>query len=100
MLRHMIISAVVSVGLAGVAHAQDLPVPGTAYFELHAARDQMGLNIKQFEALETFQKTLMSGEDETLLNRNVPQGLCHEGMDVICALFPATFGTWGQGGDQ
>jgi hypothetical protein len=99
MLRQTLTSVVLSLGLCGAASAQDLPVPGTAYFELHAAHDQMGLNMKQFEALLTFQKTLMSGADETLLNRNVPEGLCLEGMDAICALFPATFGTWGQGGE-
>lgn len=71
--------------------------------QLGQAKADLLRNIEQFEMIQAYQNRLaqaMSQGESTLTDRTLPGGLCLEGMDAICALFPATFGIWGQGGDQ
>lgn len=82
--------------------APSLVFADDALDQLDQATAQMHRNMEQIAVIHAYQERLLGAmkEDEgALVGRTLPDGLCLDGMGAICALFPATFGTWGQGGE-
>lgn len=74
----------------------------SAIDQVDQAQAELLRNVEQFKIIRTYQvrlaDALQQGES-ALVDRTLPDGLCIEGMDVVCEMFPATFGVWGQGSD-
>lgn len=79
-----------------------LPSAMLAQSAIDQAQAELLRNVEQFKIIRTYQvrlaDALQQGES-ALVDRTLPDGLCIEGMDVVCEMFPATFGVWGRGSD-